>query len=67
MDDGGTGVLAERQHALGSRLGIAQELQGHVLVVLRCFGVVEDGCHLQVVFTAQHELYVVESLLSQQC
>ncbi len=34
MDDGGTGVLAERQHAARGHLGIAQELQRHVLVVL---------------------------------
>ena len=34
MDDGGTRVLAERQYALHGRLGIAEELQGDVLVVL---------------------------------
>ena len=65
MDDGRARVLAEGQHALGGHLGIAQELQGHILVVLRGLGVAQNLCHLQVVLAAQHELHVVESLLGQ--
>ena len=66
VDDGGAGVLTEGQDATGCHLGIAQELQGHIFVVLRSLGVAEDGGHLQVVLTAQHELHIVEGLLSQQ-
>ena len=66
MDDGGAGVLAEGQNALDGRLGIAQKLQGHILVVLRGLGVAQDGGHLIVVLTAQRKLYIVESLLGQQ-
>ena len=66
VDDGRTGVLAERQDATTSHLGIAQELQGYVLIVFAGFGVLQYLSHLQVVLTAQHELYVVEGLLCQQ-
>ena len=66
MDDGRARVLAERQHALDGRLGIAQELQGHVFVVLRGILVFQNGGHLLVVGAAQHELAVVEGLLGQQ-
>ena len=67
MDDSGAGVLAERQDALGSSLGVAEELQSYVLVVLRCLRVRENLSHLQVVLATQHELYVVERLLREQC
>ena len=67
MDNGRTSVLAERQDALGSHLGVAQELQGNIFVVLRSFGVVQNLSHLLVMFAAQHELHVVEGLLGQQC
>ena len=66
MNNGGAGVLAERQNALGSRFGVAQELQGDVLVVLAGLRVVQDGCHLEVVLAAQHEFYIVEGLLGEQ-
>ena len=59
-------VLTERQDAFRSHLGIAQELQRHVFVVFRRFGVAQNSGHLQVVFTAQHKLHIVERLLSQQ-
>ena len=65
MYDGRTRVLAEGQDTLCRRLGIAQELQGNVLVVLRSLGVVEDGGYLLVVLTPQHELHVVEALLCE--
>ena len=64
VDDGCARVLAERKHSLAGCLGIAEELQGHVLVVVAGLRVVQDSCH---VLTAKHELHVVESLLSQQC
>ena len=67
VDDGGAGVLAEGQNAFAGHVGIAQELQCHVLVVLRSLGVVEHLCHLQIVLAAQHELHIVESLLCEQC
>ena len=66
VDDGRTRVLAERQNAFGCRLCIAQELQGHVLVVLRGLGIFQDGGHLLIVLAAQHELTIVEGLLSQE-
>ena len=34
MDNGCTCILTERQNTLGSSLGITQELQGHVLIIL---------------------------------
>ncbi len=66
VDDSRTRVLAERKNALGSCLSIAQELKSHILVVLRSLRVAQNLSHLQVMLTAQHELHVVESLLSQQ-
>ena len=63
--DGSTGVLAERQDALAGSLGVAQELQSNVLVVLRSLRVRQNLCNLQVMFAAQHEFYVVKSLLCE--
>ena len=67
MDDGSTGVLAERENSLSCRFGVAQELQSHILVVFRSLRVAEDLGHLQVVLSAEHELHVVERLLCQGC
>ena len=66
MNDGSACVLAEGQHALGCHVGIAQELEGDILVVLACLGVGQHLGNLQVVFAAQHELHIVETLLGQQ-
>ena len=66
MNDGCAGILAERQNTLGSCFGVAQELQGDILVVLRSLGVVQDGGNLQVVLAAEHEFHIVESLLSEK-
>ena len=63
MDDGRARVLAERQDALRSRFGVAEELQGYVFVVFRSLRVFENLGHLEVVFAAEHKLHVVESLL----
>ena len=66
MDDSRTRVLTERQDALASHLGIAQKLQGHILIILRGLRISENLGHLFVVFAAQHELHIVESLLGQK-
>ena len=66
MDDGRTCILTERQDALSGCLGIAQELQGYILVVLRGLRISQDLSHLLIMFTAQHELHIVEGLLGQQ-
>ena len=58
-------VLAEWQDAFCCRLGIAQELQGYILVVFRGLGVAQDLGNLLVVLAAQFELDIVETLLSQ--
>ncbi len=49
VDNSGTGVLTERQDTFCSSLGIAQELQSYILVVLRSLRVRENLSHLQVV------------------
>ena len=66
MNDSRTRVLTERQDATSSHLGIAQELQGNILVVLAGLGVAENLSHLQVMLATQHELHIVESLLGQE-
>ena len=66
MDDGGAGVLAERKHTFDGRFRIAQELQGHIFVVVRGLGVAEDRRHLLVVGAPQHELAVMEGLPGDQ-
>ena len=67
MDDGSAGILTERQNALGCSFGIAQELQSHILVVLRSLRVGENLCHLLVVRTTKHKFHIVERLLCQHC
>ena len=66
MDDGRSCILAERQYSLASHLGVAQELQSHILVVLGCFRVGQNLGHLLIVLAAQHELHVMECLLAEQ-
>ena len=66
MDDGRTGVLAERQQAFASHLGVAQEGQGYVLVVGAGFGVGENLGHLLVVRTSELERDVVEGGVGHQ-
>ena len=61
--DGRTRVLAEGKQPLAGYLGIAQEGESHVFVVLTCLGVVQDLGHLFVVGAAQHEADIVESLV----
>ena len=62
VDDGGTGVLAEGELALGSHLGIAEHCEGHELVVFARFRVMEDFGHHFVVLAAEHECVVVSTL-----
>ncbi len=66
VDNGGTGILAERQDALDGRFCIAEELEGYIFVVVRGLGVTQNLCNLLVVCTAQHELAVMETLLCHQ-
>ena len=66
MDDGCACVLTEGEHALCGSLGIAEELQGHILVVLAALGIVQDGGHLKVMFATKHEFHIVEGLLRKQ-
>ena len=61
VDDGGAGVLAEGELALGGDLRVAEEHQGDVLVVVGGFRIGENLRHLLVVFTAQEEVHVAES------
>ena len=67
VDDGGTGVLAEREHSLHRSFGVAEELQGDVFVVLAGFRVFQDSGHLLVVGAAEHELTIVETLPGHEC
>ena len=63
VNDSRTRILAEGQLALGSHFCIAQEGQGHVLVVGRGFGVGENLGHLLIVRAAQEEGDVAEGLV----
>jgi hypothetical protein len=58
-DSGGAGVLAERKPALGRDQRVLEHGPGHVAVVLRRPGVLEDGGHAGVVRLAQEERGVV--------
>ena len=66
MDDSSTCILAEWENALHGCLCIAEELESHVLVVLRSLWVGQNLSYLSIVLTTEHELYVVETLLRQQ-
>ena len=66
MDDGRTGVLAERQLTLASHFGVTQEGQRYVFIVGTGLGVTQDLGYLLVVAATQHEAHVVESLLRHQ-
>ena len=65
MDDGGTRVLAEGELSLAGHLGIAQEGECHVLVVVAGLGVGQDAGHLLVVLAAQQEVHVAEGLCGE--
>ena len=65
MDDSRTSVLAQRQLALHRSLGIAQEGESNILVVLARFGVVQDFSYLLVVSTAQHERHIAEACVGK--
>ncbi len=66
VDNRCTCILAEREDAFAGHLGIAEELQGHILIVLAGFWIGQDLSHLFVMLPAEHELYIVESLLRQK-
>ena len=61
-----TGILTGGQHAFRRNLGVAQELQGNVLIVLAGFRVAQNSRNLLLVRGAQHKCRVVEGLLCQQ-
>ena len=65
-DGGGAGVLAERQLALGRDHRVGEHGAGDVLVVLRGFGVGEDGGDTGVVRRAQEKRRVVHRPLGQK-
>ena len=69
VDDGRTGVLAQRQDALGGGLGVAQERQSDILVVFAGFRILKNLGNLFVVCATQQEVGVVEALLGKhrQC
>ena len=66
MDDGCTGVLAERKDSFHGSLGVTQELQSHVFVILGSLRIGEDSRNLLVMSPAEHELAIVETLLRHQ-
>ena len=60
VDDCRAGILAERQLSLASHLGVAQECQCHILVVVARFGVSQYFSHLLVVSAAQQKVDIPE-------
>ena len=62
VDNGCTGILAERELTLGGHLGVAQHGKRYELVVFTGLGIVEDFGHHLVVLPAEHESIVVCSL-----
>ncbi len=66
VDNGRSGILAEGKHTLDGSFCIAEELKGHILVVVRSLRITENLGYLQVVGSAKHELTVVERLLGHQ-
>ena len=67
MDDGGTGVLTQGELALGSHLGIAQEGECYILVIVAGLGVAENLGHLLVVSAAEEERHVAEGGVGHCC
>ena len=65
MDDSGAGVLAQGELTLGGHLGIAQEGQCHVLVVVAGLGVAQNLGDLLIVGAAQQKVHIAEGLLGQ--
>ena len=61
-----TGILTGGQDAFRRNFGVAQELQGNVLIVLAGFRIVKNGGNLLLMRRTQHKRGVVESLLRQQ-
>ena len=61
MDNGCAGVLAKREFSLCCHLGIAQEGQSDILVILTCLRIAEDLGHLLVVGAAEKEAHIAES------
>ncbi len=65
-DDRGAGVLAHRQHAAGSDVGVLQEIEGDELVVVAGFLVIEDAAQLLEMTGPQIMIDVAERGLRQR-
>ena len=65
-DDGGAGVLTERQDPVGGDLRILEHHQRDHAVVVRRSGVVENRGHLREMRRAQHEIDRLDRLRGQQ-
>ena len=65
-DERGAGILAHRQHAAGSDVGILQHIQSHELVIRRGFGIVHNRAELPQMGWAQQMRCVTESFGSKQ-
>ena len=65
-DDGGAGVLAERQQARGGHVGILEHRERHHAVVFARFLVIEDGGDLLQVLRPQEEIDVMKRLVREQ-
>ena len=66
VDNCCTGILTERKYAFGSYFCITQESQSYILVVVACFRVSQNLCHLFVVRAAQHERNIAESRIGHR-
>ena len=60
-------VLAEREFALGCHFRIAQEGQGHILVVCGSLGITQDFGNLLIMGAAQKEAHIAESGVGHKC
>ncbi len=60
MDNGSSGVLAERELALCSHLCVAKESQRNIFVVLARLWIRKDFCNLSVMLRTQHKRHVTE-------
>ncbi len=65
-DDCGAGVLAHRQHAAGSDVGILQEVKRHELVVVAGLGVVQNLAQLRQMSRPQIMIDVAEGGFRQR-
>ena len=65
-DDCRTGILTGWQNAFRRDIGVTQELQGNVFIVLAGFRVAQNIGHLLLMRRTEHKRGVVECVLRQQ-